>query len=145
VGGSRPGYEWPVAMLMERQRLAWASPPSLWVVLDEAALRRQVGGREVTRQQIEHLIDLTTIPTVFLQFIPFGSGEYVAMDLPFVILGFPDPGDLDVVSAGYLTGLVWIEDTAEVHRYNMLFDHLQAAALSPTESVAFMVAALKET
>jgi transcriptional regulator with XRE-family HTH domain len=145
VGSSRSGYEWPVAMLMERQRLAWASPPNLWVVLDEAALRRPVGGREVTRQQIEHLIELSAMPTVFLQFIPFGTGEYVAMDLPFVILGFPDPGDLDVALAGYPTGLVWIEDTTEVHRYSMLFDHLQAAALSPAESVEFMVSALKET
>lgn len=145
VGTSRQGYEGPVALLMERQRLAWTSPPNLWVVLDEAALRRQVGSREITRLQIEHLIELSAIPTVFLQFIPFCSGEYVAMDLPFVILGFPDPADPDVVSAGYPTGLVWIEDTAEVHRYNVIFDHLQAAALSPADSVALMVSVLKET
>jgi Domain of unknown function (DUF5753) len=142
---ARSGYDKPVALLMERQRLAWANPPNLWIVMDEAALRRQIGGREITRQQIEHLIELSAMPTVFLQFIPFGSGEYVALDLGFVILGFPHPADPDVVGAGYATGVVWIEDTAEVHRYNMIFDHLQAAALSISDSVALMFSALKET
>src|SRR5262249_14164729 len=110
-----------VEMLMERQRLAAASPPRMWVVLDEAALRRQVGGREVMRDQIEHLIDLNSLPTMFMQFIPFSSGAYVAMDLPFVVLGFPDPADPDIACIGYQTGVLWIEEIAEVDRYNLFF------------------------
>jgi transcriptional regulator with XRE-family HTH domain len=136
--------DWPVELLMERQRLAMASPPTVWVVMDEAALRRQVGGREVFRQQLEHLIEVSSMPTVFLQLIPFSRGEYAAMDLPFNIMGFPDPADFDVACAGYPTGLLWIEDMAEVDRYNLLFHHLQAAALSPAESVALVVTMLDE-
>jgi len=152
VAGGRAGqgrYSGPadrmIEMIMERQRRAAASPPNLWVVMDEAALRRQVGGREVMREQISHLIELSSTKAMFLQLIPFSSGAYVAMDLPFVILGYPDPADPDVVGIGYATGVLWIEDLAEVDRYNVFFDHLQAAALSPDESAALMTAALKET
>jgi len=133
-----------VEMLMERQRLAAASPPSMWVVLDEAALRRKVGGREVMRKQIEHLIDLSSQATTFVQFIPFSGGAYVAMDLPFVILSFPDPADRDVACIGYQTGMLWIEETVEVDRYDLFFHHLQAAALSPEDSAKLMTSALHD-
>jgi hypothetical protein len=141
---SVPEHDRMVELLLERQRLAQANPPDVWVVLDEAALRRQVGGRGVMRAQIEHMIRLTSTPGVFLQFIPFSGGAHVAMDLPFVIMGFPDPDDPDVVCMGYQTGVLWIEDTSEVHRYNMCFHHLQASALSLDESVALMTAVLTE-
>jgi transcriptional regulator with XRE-family HTH domain len=145
LGSSFPvPTEWPVELLMERQRLAMADPPRVWVILDEAAVRRQVGGLEVTREQIERLIELSSMPTVLLQLIPFSRGEYPAMDLPFIIMGFPDPADLDVACAGYPTGLLWIEDSAEVDRYNLIFHHLQATALSPAESVAVLGSLLTE-
>jgi transcriptional regulator with XRE-family HTH domain len=133
-----------VELMMERQRLARASPPTVWVVLDEAAVRRKVGGREVMREQIEYLLELSSMKTTFLQLIPFSSGAYVAMDLPFVILGFPDPADPDVVCAGYQTGVLWIEDMAEVHQFNTLFHHMQAAALPLDDSAALMISVLKD-
>ncbi|MGO8957534.1 MAG: helix-turn-helix domain-containing protein [Streptosporangiaceae bacterium] len=142
---SLPVDDRSVELVMERQRLARASPPDVWVVLDEAALRRQVGGPEVMRQQIEHLIGLSATPGVFLQFIPFSGGAHVAMDLPFVIMGFPDPADPEVVCMGYPTGVLWIEDLAEVHKYNMFFHHLQASALSLDESAALMTSVLEES
>jgi transcriptional regulator with XRE-family HTH domain len=133
-----------VEMLMERHRLAKASSPSVQVVMDEAGLRRQVGSREIMREQIEHLIDLSSMPTMVLQFIPFTSGAHVALDLPFVVLGFADPADPDVAAVGYLTGVLWLEDTAEVRSYNTFFRHLQAAALSPRDSAALMSSVLKD-
>ena len=145
VGSPQPGTpDRSVELLLERQRLARASPPEVWVVLDEAALRRQVGGREVMRQQIEHMIELSGSPTTFLQFVPFSSGAYVAMDLAFVIRAFPDPADPDVVCTGYQTGMLWIEDIAEVHQYNTFFHHLQAAALSIEDSTALMISVLRD-
>jgi transcriptional regulator with XRE-family HTH domain len=137
-----PGQQF--ALLAERRRQAEAKPPTVWVVLDEAALRRQVGGPEVTRAQIEHLIELSATPRMFLQVIPFGSGAHVAMDAPFVILAFPDQADPDVVCVGYATGMLWVEDVMEVCNYNTIFDHLQAAALSFDESVAQMISVLKD-
>lgn len=141
---SLPVHDRSVELLMERQRLARASPPDVWVVLDEAALRRQVGGPEVMRQQIEHLIERSATPGVFLQCIPFSGGAHVAMDLPFVIMGFPDPADPEVVCMGYPTGVLWIENMTEVHKYNTFFHHLQASALSLGESAALMISVLKE-
>jgi transcriptional regulator with XRE-family HTH domain len=132
-----------VQMLMERQRRAAASPPDLRLVLDETALRRQVGGPQVMREQIRHLIEVSSAPATSVQVIPFSTGAHIAMDLPFVILGFPDPSDPDIAAIGYATGVVWIEDTAEVDRYNTLFGHLQAAALSPGDSAALMTSALE--
>jgi transcriptional regulator with XRE-family HTH domain len=131
-----------VALMMERQRLARETPPSVWAVLDEAAVRRQVGGQAVMRGQVDHLIELSSSGTMFLQLIPFGSGAYVAMDLPFAILSYPDPADPDVVCAGYQTGVLWIEDAAEVHRFTTTFHHLQAVALSIKESAALMTSVL---
>jgi transcriptional regulator with XRE-family HTH domain len=152
INGGRAGagrYPAPadkmVAMLMERQRIAAASTPKVWVVLDEAALRRQVGGWEVMREQIEHLIELSSRPTMFIQLIPFSSGAHVAMNLPFVVLGFPDADDPDVVGIGYATGVLWIEDTVEVDRYNVMFRHLQAAALPFGDSAALMMSVLRDT
>ena len=139
-----PEHDRSVELVMERQRLAKANPPDVWTVLDEAALRRQVGGPDVMRAQIEHLLELTATPGVFLQFIPFSGGAHLAMDLPFVIMGFPDPADPDVVCMGYSTGVLWIEDIEEVHRYNMYFHYLQAAALSLDDSTALMISVLKE-
>jgi transcriptional regulator with XRE-family HTH domain len=131
-------------MLMERQRRAQLSPPKMWVVLDEAALRRPVGGHDVMCEQIEHLIALTSTKTTFIQFIPFGSGAYISMDLQFTLLEFPDPADPAVVCIGYQTGVLWIEDLAEVQRYSVFFHHLQAAALSLDDSAALMTSALKD-
>jgi transcriptional regulator with XRE-family HTH domain len=143
--GRHPGPADRVAeMMLEHQRLAAANPPHAWVVMDEAALHRKVGGREIMRKQIEHLMELSSQNTTFVQFIPFSSGAYPALDLPFVILGFPDQADPDVAAVGYATGVLWIEEMADVHRYNVLFHYLQAAALSLADSSALMTSALKD-
>jgi transcriptional regulator with XRE-family HTH domain len=144
VGGQFLSDDRHFAMQMERQRQARANPARVWVVLDEAALRRQVGGPEVMRQQLEYLCEVSSTPNVFLQVIPFSSGAYVALDLPFVILSFPDAMDPDVVYMGYATGCLWIEDMAEVDRYNLFFHHLQATALSFEDSGALITSVLKE-
>jgi hypothetical protein len=131
-------------LLMERQRQASASPAVLWMVLDEVALRHQVGGPRRLRGQIEHLIELTAQPGTFVQVVPFSSGVRMSMDASFTIMEFPDPADPDVVCVGYPTGLLWIEDTTEVAQYNALFRHLQAAALSLKDSDALMTSLLRD-
>lgn len=139
----RPADEM-VRLLAERQRRARESPPQLWVVLGEAVLRRRVGGREVMRRQIEHLIELSARPEVCLQVMPFIGGLHMPLDASFTILAFPDPADPDIPIVFYPTGMLWIEDMAEVGQYNTLFRHLQATSLSPNDSVAFMASVVKE-
>jgi transcriptional regulator with XRE-family HTH domain len=144
VSGQLISGERQLALQLERQRQAKANPPRVWAVLDEAALRRQIGGPEVMRQQLEYLCEVSARPNVFLQVIPFSAGAYVAVDLPFIILSFPDPVDPDVVCMAYGTGCLWVEDMAEVDRYNLFFNHLQATALSFDDSVALIISVLKE-
>jgi transcriptional regulator with XRE-family HTH domain len=143
-GIADPGDKRSVAYRMERQQQATARLPRLWVVLDEAALWRQVGGPEVMGAQLGHLIRLSAESGMFVQVIPFTAGACIPMDLPFAILAFPDRADPDVVCIRYPTGTVWIEDAPEVRTYNMLFRHLQAAALSPGDSAALMTSVLEE-
>ncbi|MBO0825105.1 MAG: helix-turn-helix domain-containing protein [Actinobacteria bacterium] len=144
LSSSDPSEERQVALMTERQRQATANPPKVWAVLDEGTLRRHVGGTEVMRAQIEHLRDLGSLPNYFLQVIPFRTGAYLPMDLPFIILGFEDQLDADVVCLRYPTGFLWIEDMAEVDRYNAFFDRLQAAALPFEESATLMDSVIKE-
>jgi hypothetical protein len=131
-------------ILAERQRQSRTTAPKVWAVLDEAALRRQVGGPEVMRAQIEHLRDLRSTPNFFLQVVPFGGESQACMDSPFTILGFPDRVDPNVVCLRYPTGVLWVEDLPEVDRYHVFFHHLQAAALSFDDSVNLMTSALKD-
>ncbi len=144
VNSPRDDIERRVALRMERQRLTNSSPPKVWAVLDEAALRRQVGGPEVMRVQLEYLRELSGLRNVSLQVIPFGGGAHPAMGRPFVILAFGEEADPDVVYLEDLTSALWVENVDEVDRYNVLFNHLQATALSFDDSAALMTAVLKD-
>ena len=144
VNSPRADIERQVALRMERQRLTITSPPKVWAVLDEAALRRQVGGPEVMRMQLEYLRELGGLRNVSLQVIPFGGGAHPAMGRPFIILVFGEEADPDVVYLEDLTSALWVENVEEVDRYNVFFNHLQATALSFDNSAALMTAVLKE-
>jgi transcriptional regulator with XRE-family HTH domain len=134
-----------VQLRMARQpTLTRDDPPKLWAVLDEAALRRRVGGAGLMRLQLEHLLDLASLPNVALQVIPFGGGAHPAMGRPFVVLVFPERIDPDVVYLEDLTRALYLEDVDEVDRYNMFFNHLRATALSFDESAALIVSVLKD-
>lgn len=144
VSSGRTEIERLVALRMERQQVTNANLPKVWAVLDEAALRRQVGGAEVMRVQLEHLREVSVMPNVSLQVIPFGGGAHPAMGRPFVILVFPERIDPDVVYLEDLTSALWVEDVDQVDKYNVFFNHLRATALSFENSVALMTSVLKE-
>ena len=145
VGGDHDGIERSVELLMARQPvLTGEDPPRLWAVLDEAALRRTVGGAGLMRLQLEHLLDRSRLPNVVIQVIPFGAGAHPAMGRPFVILAFPERADPDVVYLEDLTSALYVEDVDEVDRYNMFFNHLRATALSFEDSATRIMSVIKE-
>lgn len=80
----------------------------------ETPVGARSGGRDVVRGQIEHLVGLSATQDFFLQVIPLSSGAHAATDLPFGIMSFPDLPDPDVACIGYPTGVMWIEDVAEI-------------------------------
>jgi transcriptional regulator with XRE-family HTH domain len=125
-----------VDVRMERQRRV-RGPEALenfWAVLDEAALKRVVGSREVMAAQLARLADLCAEPHVNLQVIPFEAGAHPGMTGAFSILEFPESADTAVVYLEGVTSDLYLEKEADVRRYTGLYDHLMAAALGVTET-----------
>jgi hypothetical protein len=105
-------------------------------VLDETVISRPVGGAEVMRAQLQHLIDLTNEPNtpLTLQILPLAAGAHPGMNGPFVILEFHSPTDPTMVYLETATDGLYIEEPADVERYTLMFNHLVARALGPDES-----------
>jgi transcriptional regulator with XRE-family HTH domain len=144
--GSLEDVERRVALRMARQPmlLSGRNPPQLWAVLDEAVLHRTVGGPGLMRLQLDHLAEVASRPNVAVQVIPYSAGAHPGMGKPFVILSFPERADPDVVYLEDLTSTLYLEDVDEVDRYNVLFNHLRATALSFEESAALLTSVAKE-
>jgi transcriptional regulator with XRE-family HTH domain len=126
-----------VEVRMSRQALLTRAerPVHLWTVLDEAALRRLVGGRKVMRAQLARLVEVARLSNVTIQVLPFTEGAYGGMVAPFMIIGFPEHADADVVLMENMSGNVFLECDVELCRYNTIFDRLRARAASPEASV----------
>jgi transcriptional regulator with XRE-family HTH domain len=92
-------------------------PPKLWAVMDEGALRRTIGGRDVMRKQLLHLIDMCDHPAVTLQILPFTAGAHRAMGGPFTILRYTEPDLRDVVYIEQLTSALYLDKPTEVDAY----------------------------
>lgn len=128
-----------VALRMKRQELLTADDaPKVGLVLNEAALRRVVGGPGTMKEQLRHLLDVSRLNTVLLQVLTYAAGAHPAMDGAFNVLRFPEPADPDVAYVQYRRGSIYLEDQADVDAYTELFDHLRARALGPDESCALI-------
>lgn len=107
-----------VRLRLDRQRLLTRpDAPRLWAVVDEAALRRPVGGRQVLRAQIERLIEATTLPRVSLQVLPFSAGAHPAMVGAFSILRFAEQDLPDVVYLEHATSALYLDRPEDVEEY----------------------------
>jgi hypothetical protein len=137
---SRDEIERHVEVRMARQALLTGpSPPTLWVILDEAVLHRPVGSRQVMRKQLDHLIEAIDMPNVTGQVLRFQEGAHVGMNGAFTILSFHDPGDPDIVYLEHTGGDVLLDSADDVRAHVQQFEKLQVVALSPNESVDFLV------
>ncbi|MEV0906073.1 helix-turn-helix domain-containing protein [Streptomyces hokutonensis] len=134
-----------VDIRMKRQELLDRDePPRIWCVIDEAALRRQVGGREVMREQLRHLLALAERPHVTIQVLPFSKGAHAAAVGSFAILRGPTP-DLDVVYVDLLSGGLFMEKPQELGRYRLAFEYLSAQALDLESSTDIVQRISKES
>ncbi|WP_079127099.1 helix-turn-helix domain-containing protein [Streptomyces sp. TP-A0874] len=126
-----------VAARMERQALLnGPSPASLWVVLDEAVVRRPVGGRAAMREQLAHLLVMAEHPNIHLQLLPIDHGEHAAMGSALWLLHFSDGPDIAYLEGGW--GGQLIEAYEEVVAHQLTYNLLRANALPPDESAAFI-------
>jgi len=118
-------------------------PVTLWAILGEAVLRQQVGGPEVMRAQLQHLIEMASLPHVTIQVLPFDAGATTGMYGPFTSLRFPSPGVAEVVYLENLTGGLYLEHADAVRKYALAFNHLRASALPTKESMDLIATTAK--
>jgi hypothetical protein len=127
-----------VQLRVTRQQILTRSHPArLWVVIDESVLRRPVGGDDILRKQIEHLMMWAQEPNVTLQIMPFSSVGYPGAGGAFSILRFPD-GDLpDIVYIEHAASALYLDKLEEVDEYVAIMEGLTIAAapVSQTESL----------
>ena len=144
--GAQPDeIERRVSLRMYRQELfARPQPPQLWAVVDEAALRRPIGGKEVMRAQLEQLILATEEPQVTLQVMPFRSGGHAAEAGAFTIMRFPEPDLPDVVYLEQLTSALYLDKRDDVEKYTEVMERLSVESESPERSVDILSGMLEE-
>jgi len=132
-----------VALRMTRQSLLGrADAPRLWAVVDEAALRRPVGGREVMRTQLERLIEATKLPNVTLQVLPFGAGAHPAMVDAFSVLRFADQDLPDIVYLEHLTNALYLDRRDDVDQYLHVMEAICVRSDRANKTVEILTRAL---
>src|SRR5215471_12990838 len=125
-----------MARMARQEILTRPDPPEIWAVLDDPVVSRPVGGANVMREQLQHLIDMSTRPNtpLTLQVLPLSVGAHPGMNGPFVILQFTSPTDPPMVYLETATDGLYLEETPDIERYTLRFNHLVARALGPDES-----------
>lgn len=115
----------------------------LWVVIDEAVLRRPIGGREVFRAQLEYLLEASQWHNVTLQIIPFARGGYTATGGAFSILRFGEADLPDIVYIEHLTSAVYLDKREDLDEYVVTMDSLAITALRPRHTEELLREAIK--
>ena len=134
-----------VGLRMRRARLLRrAHPPKLWAILDEAVLRRPPGDQAVMGAQIEHILELSRLPHVTVQVVPFHRGGYAdAGSHRFTMLRFAEAALSDVVYLEHLTGATFLDKTDDLDAYAKVMDQLCLDALPAAGSTAFLAESAK--
>ncbi|MGQ0775711.1 MAG: helix-turn-helix domain-containing protein [Pseudonocardiales bacterium] len=122
--------------LFRQRRLTEDPPLELVAIVDETALRRPIGGVEVMRDQLRHLVTQAALPSVCFQVVPISVGAYQGMNGSFTVLGFAEPDEPAIAYLENAVNAAHVHKEAEVEGYKLAFDRLQSMALSPPDSVA---------
>ncbi|RJL30440.1 helix-turn-helix domain-containing protein [Bailinhaonella thermotolerans] len=131
-----------VAARMVRQRLLdRPDPPAYWAIVDEAALRKSVGGPEVMRGQLQHLIAMSERPNIDVQVLTDAAGAHSSMTGGMLILDFP--ADPSIVYIETVSTDLYFEEVEDLQRYALRYDHVRAAALSVEASVEYLTGLLR--
>lgn len=128
-----------VAERMERKAIfEREDPPRTFIVMDEGVIRRTVGGREVMRDQLGHLLEVGRCAKTQLQIVPYGAGYYAGLMGRFTLLGFNDGPDL-----AYTEGML-LQDRDRVARRLVTWDLIQGHTLPPEASLAMIQEAMEQ-
>jgi transcriptional regulator with XRE-family HTH domain len=129
-----------VEVRVKRQELLKrAEPPLLFFVLDEAVIRRIVGGKDVTRRQLQQLTEAADMPNITVEVVPFAAGLVPGLQAPFVIHEFSDAADDELLYLESPRGDVLSRDDAdEILTYREDFERLRQASLGPEGTIDFL-------
>ncbi|NSC24876.1 helix-turn-helix domain-containing protein [Streptomyces albus subsp. chlorinus] len=129
------GIQRRVDLRMRRQQiLRGPRSPHVWAVIDEAALRRPVGGAAVMRAQLRHLVAVSELPHVTVQIMPFSAGGHAAAGGPVTLLRLPESELSDVVYVEQLDSACYLEDETDIEAYRRVTDRLVTRSLSPADT-----------
>ncbi|MFG2073395.1 helix-turn-helix domain-containing protein [Nonomuraea maritima] len=126
-----------VALRMARQKRL-ESGLTLWAVIDEAVVRRMLGGPDVMREQLAYLLEMTAERNVTVQIVTFEHGGHAAAGGPFSILRFPEPELPDVVYMEQLTSALYLDKHADSDHYSGVMNQLGVQAEDPRASRRFL-------
>jgi transcriptional regulator with XRE-family HTH domain len=144
-GAAGAEIERRVSMRLNRQDVLYEpDPPRVWAVMDEAVLRRPVGGTAVMRAQLEHLAEVAALPHVTVQVVPFGRGGHAAAGGSFTILRFAEEEVPDVVYIEQLTSALYLEGRQDVEHYLQVMHDLSVQALTPSRTARFLTEIIHE-
>jgi transcriptional regulator with XRE-family HTH domain len=134
-----------IAARMNRQKpLEGSDPMLLHALIDEAVVHREIGGPEVLREQLEHLLALVERPNITLQVIPYTAGGYGTMNGSVIIVDYPEPDAIPGVYLEYPAGGAWVDNQDDVARFTTTFDQATALALSPADTTHLIEARMKQ-
>lgn len=117
-----------------QEMLDWPDGPSLWAVLDESVLHRPVGGVEVLRHQLEHLLEMTGHLRVTIQVLPYAAGGHAAVGGSFTMLRFAEADLPDVVYTEQLSSSTYLDKQSDLENYRRVMDRISVQAETPDRS-----------
>jgi transcriptional regulator with XRE-family HTH domain len=127
-----------VALRMRRQKVLMSpKAPRLWAVVDESVLHRPIGGRKVLKEQVERILELTALPNISLQVVPYRMSGYAA-EGAFTLLRFAEPELPNIAYVEHLTGALYLEKPDEIESYSRALDRLAVDAETPDRSRQFL-------
>jgi transcriptional regulator with XRE-family HTH domain len=126
-----------VRLIRRRRLTSEDNPLELVAIIDESALRRQIGGPEVMRDQLGHLVEMANAPGVTVQVLPL-NGPHSAMDGAFTLLEFPEPNVSALLYVEHAAGALHIEHPEKLRQTKLMFDQLRTEALSPADSITLI-------
>jgi transcriptional regulator with XRE-family HTH domain len=126
------------ARMRRQQLLEKTDPPRYRVLIDEAVVRRSVGGSAVMAAQLDKILEAERQGRATVQIVPFDAGEYAAVEAYFVLLEFEDPNLSPVVYVEGLTGNRYLESKFEISRYRETIEYLRDSALTPRDSLSLI-------
>ena len=135
-----------VVIRMRRQQILGRTsppPPEIWAVLDEAVIRRVVGGRDVMRRQLARLREISGDTNVTLQVLPFSAGAHMAAYGSFSLFGPSDPAFPVTASTDRPGGTLIEDDPSDISQYTVIFNHLRATSLNPADSRSLIGEAMR--